>query len=61
MATTLMNMVGPADSEPDCFDVIREFESIDVTCANVGSYDDWFPDAAESASKTAVSFAPSSM
>lgn len=42
MSATWMDMVGPADSEPDYYDAIMELESIETMMADVATYDDWF-------------------
>ena len=44
MSYEWMNLVGPADYEPDYDAAIAEWDSIDAMMADVGSYDDWFVD-----------------
>lgn len=45
MGTAWMHMVGPYDSEPDYNAYWHELESLETIMANVGSYDDWFPES----------------
>lgn len=37
-----MDMIGPADYEPDYDAYILDLESLEDAMANVATYDDWF-------------------